>query len=325
MDKREQSKLIKVARKYYEEDCMQGEIAKELNISRPQVSRFLKKAKNLGIVKITIVDPWKSLYDMEKRIKNHFDLKEVRVVEAEQGAARVQQLGYAAAEFLSEILKDGDTIGIAWGTTLYQMVTQIRDNLDFKDLRVVQVKGGMMEAKMDMNPFEIPRILAKKLNADLCYLPIPVLVDSFNVRKTLCNDSGVKKALNWADDANIIIYSIGAPTKNSIMAKCGYIPEEQLDLMRHNGAVGDICSRFFDINGQIYDKELNDRTTSIPLEELKTKEYSIGIAGGKSKFKAVLGALKGRHLNTLIIDKETADWLINIIEAEEEKNKKLEE
>lgn len=294
---------------------MQGEIAKDLNISRPQVSRLIKKAKNLGIVKITIVDPWKSLHDMEIRIKNYFDLKEVRIIEAEQGEARVQQLGYAAAEFLSEIIKDGDTIGIAWGATIYQMVTQIRDNLDFKDLRVVQIKGGMIESKVDMNPFEIPRIMARKLKADLCYLPIPVLVDDYNTRKVLCNDSGVRKALDWADDANIVIYSIGAPTKNSVMAKCGYISEEQLEIMRNNGAVGDICSRFFNVDGEIYDSELNDRTTSIPLEEIRKKEYSIAIAGGKSKFKAVLGALKGKYLNTLIIDKETANWLIEIIES----------
>lgn len=314
MDKNEQARLIKVARKYYDEDCMQGEIAKELNISRPQVSRILKKAKDLGIVKITIVDPWKSLYDMEQRICKYFNLKEVRIVEAEKGTSLIQSLAYSAAEFLSEIIHDGDTIGVAWGTTLYQMVQQLEGNNNYNDIKVVQIKGGVTHCDSDINPYEVPKMLAKKLNAELCYLPMPVLVESEETRKVLCKDKSIKEALNWADKASVVLYSIGYPSKKSIIARSGYMTAEELESMREEGAVGDICSRFFDINGNIFDKDLDSRITSIQLEELKKKKYSVGIAGGKNKFYAVLGALRGGFLNTLIIDKDTAKWLINIID-----------
>ena len=51
-------RLADVARKYYIEDKKQSDIAKELGVSRPLISRMLTEAKALGLVEITIHDPW---------------------------------------------------------------------------------------------------------------------------------------------------------------------------------------------------------------------------------------------------------------------------
>lgn len=51
--------LAKVASLYYEQDLTQAEIAKRLNISRPQVSRLLAEGRQEGVVKITIHYPLK--------------------------------------------------------------------------------------------------------------------------------------------------------------------------------------------------------------------------------------------------------------------------
>lgn len=49
---------IKIAKMYYEENLGQKEIADELDISRPTVSRQLNYAREMGIVEITIHDPY---------------------------------------------------------------------------------------------------------------------------------------------------------------------------------------------------------------------------------------------------------------------------
>ena len=49
-----QKKLAYVARRYYLEDQKQSDIARELGVSRPLVSRMLSEARELGIVEITI-------------------------------------------------------------------------------------------------------------------------------------------------------------------------------------------------------------------------------------------------------------------------------
>ena len=54
-DKRK--RLAYVARRYYLEDQRQSDIARELGISRPMVSRLLAEARELGVVEITVHDP----------------------------------------------------------------------------------------------------------------------------------------------------------------------------------------------------------------------------------------------------------------------------
>ena len=49
------NRLAHVARRYYLEDWKQSEIARELGVSRPLISRMLSEARELGVVKITVV------------------------------------------------------------------------------------------------------------------------------------------------------------------------------------------------------------------------------------------------------------------------------
>ena len=52
-----QKRLAHVARKYYIEDQKQSDIARDLGVSRPLISRMLSEARELGIVEITIHEP----------------------------------------------------------------------------------------------------------------------------------------------------------------------------------------------------------------------------------------------------------------------------
>ena len=50
-------KITKVAEMYYEDNLKQTSISRRLNISKYAVSRMLKKALEVGIVKIEVVKP----------------------------------------------------------------------------------------------------------------------------------------------------------------------------------------------------------------------------------------------------------------------------
>ncbi len=50
-------KLIHVSRMYYDDGLTQNEIAKAMNVSRPLISKMLSRARDLGIVTITIKSP----------------------------------------------------------------------------------------------------------------------------------------------------------------------------------------------------------------------------------------------------------------------------
>ena len=67
-DKRK--RLAYVARRYYLEDKKQSDIAGELGISRPMVSRLLAEARELGVVEITIHDPETKTARLLDRLKS---------------------------------------------------------------------------------------------------------------------------------------------------------------------------------------------------------------------------------------------------------------
>jgi deoxyribonucleoside regulator len=95
--------------------------------------------------------------------------------------------------------------------------------------------------------------------------------------------------------------------------KTGYTDNRLLRKLRTGSrrAVGDICGRFFDTEGSIFSKELDERTLAIELDSLRKKKLSVAIAGGSHKIDAILGMLRGRYCNVLITDAGTANGLLN--------------
>ncbi|WP_251026894.1 hypothetical protein [Bacillus sp. ISL-46] len=70
--------LVRVAQMYYEEGATQSRIADEISVSRSLISKYLAKAKELGIVEVIIHDetihPYRRL---EGKIERLYGLREV--------------------------------------------------------------------------------------------------------------------------------------------------------------------------------------------------------------------------------------------------------
>src|SRR5262249_23464361 len=79
--------------------------------------------------------------------------------------------------------------------------------------------------------------------------------------------------------------------------------------LRQQGAVGDVCLRFFDTNGNPVANSLDRRVIGLRLEQSRKVGRSVGIAGGEQKFEAIRGALLGKLINVLITDRRTAERL----------------
>ena len=76
------------------------------------------------------------------------------------------------------------------------------------------------------------------------------------------------------------------------------------------GAVGDICLRFFDAGGERVESDVDRRVIGVSLEQLRDADRAVGIAGGPRKYEAILGALRGGWINVLITDSTTAERLL---------------
>ncbi|WP_377892329.1 sugar-binding transcriptional regulator [Alkalihalobacillus sp. R86527] len=312
MDKGKLEKVVEAARLYYQLDFSQQEIASKLSVSRPTVSRLLKQAKAEGVVEITIHDPSEDVHRLSSELVEAFDLidAEVAIVpQFEEGVVK-HHVGKTAALFLNETIQDNDLIGVSWGTTLNEMGKNLRHKL-LKNVSVVQLNGGISYSETNTYAYEVIQMLSRSFHAASHFLPVPAIVDQLLVKETMEADRHIRKVLDMGRDANVALFSVGIPTKESVIVQAEYVTEEELEVI-HSRSVGEICSRFFDENGRLIHKNLNDRTIGIDLEELSKKEKSILVAGGPKKVEAIYGALKGGFANILVTDQYTARALLEL-------------
>ncbi len=304
-------KVIEAAKLYYLLDYNQSDIAKELGVSRPTVSRLLQLAKEEGVVQIKIIDPTEDVQNLSVRLEQKFNLKKAIVTQIPQYEDHVIKtyLGEVSANYLHEIVNDGDVIGVTWGTTLYHTAVELKQKA-VKDVKVVQLKGGVSHSETNTYMNEILYLFGKAYNTAPHHLPLPAIVDHVVVKQAMEADRHIKRILELGKEANIALFTIGPIKSHSLLFQLGYFTEEEIKGLRSK-AVGDICSRFFDSNGVIYNEQLNARTLGIELDELKKKEHSILVAGGAAKIEGIYGALKGRYANVLVTDQYTAKFLLD--------------
>ena len=112
---------IKGARLYFYQNTSTEEIASEICVPRPTVSRLLKFAREEGLVNISIVDPAQEPRLIEKKITDKYNIKRVYVVQALEIAAEAKwlnQVAHYTARHLMMVFKSNRTLGVAWGITL---------------------------------------------------------------------------------------------------------------------------------------------------------------------------------------------------------------
>jgi DNA-binding transcriptional regulator LsrR (DeoR family) len=104
---------------------------------------------------------------------------------------------------------------------------------------------------------------------------------------------------------------VGSIEPSALVASSGNIfSREELEALQRKGAVGDICLRFYDVNGREVNGAFDGRVIGIDLASLRRVPRSVALCGGKRKFAAILGALRGKWFNTLITDQYTAQRLL---------------
>lgn len=311
MEPEKMDKVIEAAKLYYLLDYTQNEIANKLGVSRPTVSRLLKRAKLEGIVQIKICDSVDDAEHLARQLEQKFGLKKAVIASIPQYEDQIIKtyIGLKAAEYLDSIVKEDDIIGVTWGTTLYHVAVELKQKL-VNNVKVVQLKGGISHSETHTYVSEILYLFGKAFNTTPLHLPLPAIVDHVVVKQAMMADRHIKKVLDMGKKANIAIFTCGPIKSESLLFQMGYFTEEDIDML-YSKAVGDISSRFFDKNGHICNESLNDRTLGINLEELRDKEYSILIAGGAQKIDSIYGALKGKFANVLITDQFSARFLLD--------------
>lgn len=304
--------LVRVARIYYEQGQTQKSIAERLDLSQATVSRLIQRAHEARIVRTSVSIPNGAFPDLEEELQTRYGLNQAIVVDSiDEDAAILRDIGSAAAFYLEGTLRKGDVIGISsWSATLLAMVDAMRGLPRTVTADVIQILGGMGSPGAEAHATQLTRRLARLTNGEPTFLPAPGLVASDPSRRALMQDPFVAATFRRFEEVSIALIGIGGVQPSQMLANSGNVfIAEEIQMLRRHGAVGDICLRFFDREGNPVRTDLDSRVMAIKLEQLRRTRRSVGVAGGRRKLDAIRGALAGKWINVLITDRFTASRL----------------
>lgn len=306
--------LTKVARMYHERGLRQPQIAAQLHISQPRVSRLLKQAVAVGIVRTTVVPPRGVHAELEEAVERLFGLTEVVVADTDGPADEVAVLdaiGTAAATYLETTLTGGDRIGISsWSSTLLATVDAMRPRPVQVADSVMQILGGIGSSSAQSQATRLIGRLAQVTKAEPAYLVAPGLLASAEMRKGITAEPNIAGVMQAYDRLTLALVGVGSLEPSPLLRESGNaISAAEQDELRNLGAVGDICMRFFDSEGRPIASELDERILGISAAEFIAIPRRVGVAGGQRKWSSIRAALVGGWLNVLVTDLHTARWL----------------
>lgn len=304
--------MAKVARLYHEQGIKQPEIAVRLGLSQARVSRLLKQAEAVGIVKTTVHLPPGVFADLEDQLEQRYSLREVVVVDTgDETEAVIPALGASTAAYLETALVGVESIGISsWSETLLATVQAMRPLGKNGTRQVVQVLGGLGRPNSQAHATRLTERLAQYLGAQAVFLPVPGVVSSSGIHDSLMEDTHVREVFGKFGDLSVVLLGIGSLNPSRLIRESGnVISDHDFRALREAGAVGDICQRFFDAEGRYIDTVMHDRVLGISPEQLIRIPRRVGVAGGSSKFEAIQAAARGGWIDTLITDHHTAERL----------------
>ena len=311
MDTKKRTLIYKILKDYYQENKTQQFIADKYGISRIMVSRLISKAIKEKMVEIIIHPPEDPFAEMEREIELKYGLKEVLITSSFQNNQKtINELGKAGANYLLRSLKGNESISVSWGHTLLALVNALPKS-NFPDINIIQMIGGLGYPEEELSGNELVRRMANAFNAVPKLLNSPGIVASKEISEALKNDPQNKSTLNLARNADFSLVGIGSFSGASSLQKPnGILTKEDIKSLEKKGAVGDISLQFINKNGELLEDDVNERIIGISIKELKNISRVIGIAGGDDKHTTVKAALKGKLIDVLITDKNTADKLM---------------
>lgn len=320
MNKRDRRQLLAaVAEMYYMDGRSQAEIARKTGYSRSAISRLLTEARQAGVVEIRINHPLQRARKLETFLTSAFALRDAFVVSRgnlDYGHV-LRLLGRLGANYINEHLPAEGVFGISWGTAVREVANAMSPRF-LPNLKVVQMIGSIGYGDPLIDGPEVAQSFAKILGTQYHTLNAPLMVQDEQTQKILEAEPSIRETLALASQAHIVLVGIGStrPERSSLV-RAGYLSNAEAEAVAEAGAVGDICARHYDIYGRTLDIPLDKRIMGIELSTfVKRDSIKVGVAGGRVKAPAILGALRGGFVDVLVTDSSAAEQVIRMHEFE---------
>ncbi|VXC95026.1 MULTISPECIES: sugar-binding transcriptional regulator [Serratia] len=286
--------LTEIAVAYYQDEITQEEIAKKFGISRIKVGRLLKRAKEEGIVEITVRYHPVFSTRLEQQMLERFPISRALIaLDYQDEEEQRRQVAALVSGYLAMSLKDDTVLAVGQGRNVAAIADHI-GSVAQKNCKFICGIGGTHRPGDAINADHISRRLAKKFGGSSETLYAPAYVENRALKDAFMQNGTIKETLDRARKADVALVGIGDMNENSYMVKLGWFtPHEIIDASLNQGVIGDIAGYdFFNAQGQHVDTVMNDRVIGLSIDELRKIPCVIAIASENTKALAILGALR---------------------------------
>ena len=309
------STIYRIARYYYADGLSQDQIAGKEAVSRSQISRLIDRARELGMVKITLVPPSSlRVEELARELAEVLSLRSATVVPVRNNASDKEislAIATRAADCLPSMLEDFDSVGLGWGYTVYKTAELLPRGLGM---------GG--------KPFFVPLIGTS--GDDNPNLQINTIIDRFGaafrtkglfvnipcVRESGALFSRIEEQRiailkeRWGE-LDAVVIGLGASPSESPNLIDELPAEYKAELMR-SSACGDILAHFFDVAGALFEAEHSYQLLAFDIARLCSLKRSICLAGGRAKGLGIAVAARAGFFSDLVTDECTAIDVLEI-------------
>ena len=296
--------LVRASRLYYELGETQNTVAALLGVTRPQVSRLLKRARAEGIVEIRIVDSTAVVSPAAETLRGSFGLDAVHLAPTISGPEDLtrRMVGRLAAEILRAAVRPGATVGVGDGAFVSATADALEERATPVAVTVIPLCGGFWTTGREREPY---RRIGEALGGQVRGLMAPGLVDDAETKTALVAHAGVRAIADLWDRLDVALFGIGGPAWS--VSLVGEPVEHQLEAA---GAVGEVLVAPLDLDGRFVCPDLRDRVIAFDARRLGRVPAAIGVAAGSSKVRPILGALRSGVIRILVTDVATAEAIV---------------
>lgn len=283
-----QRKLAHVAQRYYLEDWKQSDIAEELGVSRPLISRMLREARELGVVEIVIHEPGaKSAILLERLRRTNAIQGGVLVEDGEDGDATNRLLSQGAVDLLRQI--GARRLGVGWGYLIGQLVAWLEENPQPNSTvtDICPLVGNASIPARNYQSNENVRLMAQQLGAAPHFLYLPALPDNLEEKQLLCSTEVYRQIHQQWEQIDTALVNIGDyPSSPDFASLVRYG-----SLLQQQHACGRMLVYYFNEDGTVIQSD-QDFAIQVPIETLKRCPNIIGVCSANTSAKALRGALR---------------------------------
>jgi DNA-binding transcriptional regulator LsrR (DeoR family) len=214
-----------------------------------------------------------------------------------------------------------DIVALAGGRTIHELVHHLPATRT-KALTVVQAMGSVDSTVNAFDAQEVGRVMAQRPRRQFPFPSTPPPSSPTNAPGTPCSSSSRSAAcISSSTNANVALVGLGT-LANSVFVERGTLDAAMIRDLKRAGAAGEVCGRFIDADGEECATTWRDRVISVDVEQLRKIPQVIGVVSGNDRSAAILAAVAGRIIKSLVIDELGASALLASVPSQPRSRKK---